>query len=151
MTSPAASVDDRIIDRIIGREGGYLDDPFGGPTKYGITQLTLTKWRGRPCTADDVQNMPESEARAIYLAWYVKPFDDVAGIVREQVIDIGVNSGAQAARTILALARALHPAMEPNTAIALERIKFYARQVKACPAKAKDLPGWVNRAIEFVA
>ena len=34
---------DEIIDDILRREGGYVDHPLdrGGPTNFGITQITL--------------------------------------------------------------------------------------------------------------
>jgi|GEM_PF-4548155 len=51
-----------LIDRLIDREGGFVDHPAdrGGPTKYGITLRTLSKWRGYPCSREDVEAMPRS-------------------------------------------------------------------------------------------
>jgi len=39
-----------VIYDLIEREGGFSNHPAdkGGPTKYGITQQTLSEWRGVP-------------------------------------------------------------------------------------------------------
>lgn len=146
------ATDEQILDAIIGREGGYVDDPIdrGGPTKYGITQATLTTWRGRYCTPEDVRGLSEDEAREIYRRRYLEPFKDADPDVRAQLIDIAVTSGVSRAKAIQALASALHPKLSPNTAIALERIKAFGRLVQVNPAQARFLAGWINRAAEFI-
>lgn len=55
-------------------EGGFsnrsrADDP-GGPTNFGITQATLSAWRGHAASTDDVRRLGRAEAKAIYRAWY---------------------------------------------------------------------------------
>jgi lysozyme family protein len=91
-----------IIDDVLRREGGakYTNLPgdSGGPTKYGITLNTLSKWRKKPCVAEDVQALAEAEARHIYTAryWYEPGFDQVAPVsaeVAEELMDTGVNMG----------------------------------------------------------
>ncbi len=93
---------DEIIDDVLRREGGdkYTNIPgdSGGPTKYGITLNTLSKWRKKPCTAADVEALTEAEARQIYTAryWYEPGFDRVAPIsseVADELMDTGVNMG----------------------------------------------------------
>lgn len=63
---------DKAFEFTVGIEGGFSDNPNdrGGPTKYGITIETLTKWRKKPCTRADVWALDLSEAKEIYLAWY---------------------------------------------------------------------------------
>jgi lysozyme family protein len=66
--------DEQILDDVLAREGSYTnraDDP-GGPTNYGITQQRLSEWRGRPVTAEDVRELSELEARAIYRHCYIQ-------------------------------------------------------------------------------
>lgn len=100
---------DDIIDSIIDVEGPeYTNHPSdkGGPTKFGITLATLSKWRGRPCTAADVQALTEVEARQIYRSIYiVEPrFDQVATIspaIAHELVDTGVNMGQGVAATSL--------------------------------------------------
>lgn len=96
---------DSIIDEIIRKEGGYVDNPNdkGGPTKYGITLDTLSNWRGKTCTIRDIQDLTVVEAKEIYLSKYIyKPcFDKLPDQIRAQVIDIGVNSGVGTSAILL--------------------------------------------------
>lgn len=65
---------DDLIDEILRKEGGYVDDPddAGGATNFGITQDTLAAWRKHPVTKDDVRNMSVLEAKAIYSQLYIQ-------------------------------------------------------------------------------
>lgn len=90
---------DRMIDKY---EGGYCwdkGDP-GGPTKYGITCYDLAEHRGQKMDsmsrwAPIVQNMPRSEAEAIYKTKYAAHlfFDDLGPGKDCVLLDYGVNSG----------------------------------------------------------
>src|SRR5690606_12109578 len=92
---------DSIIDHIIQVEGhAYTNNPAdrGGPTKYGITQRTLSRVLGHPATAEDVQRLSEADARGIYRKLYVTDpgFDQVAALAPEigfALVDSGVNCG----------------------------------------------------------
>ena len=50
----------------------YTDRPNdrGGPTKFGITLKTLSDYRGKDCTAEDVRELSEAEAKKIYKDLY---------------------------------------------------------------------------------
>ena len=92
---------DSIIDHIIQVEGhAYTNNPAdrGGPTKYGITQRTLSRVLGHPATPEDVQRLSESDARGIYRKLYVTDpgFDRVGALAPEigfELVDAGVNVG----------------------------------------------------------
>lgn len=144
--------DDEIIDAILRREGGYVNDPLdrGGCTNRGITLATLRAWRMRTTvTCEDVRLMPESEARAIYQAIYVKPFAAVDPALKPQLVDIAVLSGVARASALLAMAK--DQADRPvHVQLVIERLKYYAKIVKADPSQAKFFSGWVNRATEFL-
>jgi lysozyme family protein len=144
------TTDDTILDAILRREGGFVHDPVdrGSCTNMGITLRTLGDWRGTPVTCDDVRKLSEQEARDIYRARYLAPFVGVDPDLKPQVVDIAVNSGVLRARTLLALA--LQSPKPPNTALAIERLKFYARIVAADPTQSKFLKGWIARACEFI-
>lgn len=162
---------DKILDAIIAREGGWVDHSLdrGGPTKYGITQRTLSEWRGAPATAEDVRSLEESEARQIYRSEYVeKPgFADLlhAGL-QELLVDMAVNHGPD--RAIKSLQKALGVAVDgvlgpvSKAAIAAypvrvvyrgllaERIRLYGRIISNDHTQAVFASGWLNRAAEFV-
>lgn len=101
---------DTLITKAMRREGWdeYTDhdDDSGGPTKFGITLATLSRYRGEPCTAEDVQALDEAEARRIYLAdfWTGPGFADVLPLSRkiaEELFDTGINMGPETAVTFL--------------------------------------------------
>ena len=81
----------------LGEEGGYSDNPRdpGGPTKYGITQATLSHWRGVPASAYDVINLTTAEASAISRALYWNAMNCAAlpPGVDLMTFDFGVNAG----------------------------------------------------------
>ena len=53
----------------------YTDNPgdLGGATKHGVTQRTLSAYRGKPVTKLDVRNLTETEARKIYWSMFWIP------------------------------------------------------------------------------
>lgn len=59
---------DNFFNHIIKVEGEFVNHPMdrGGPTKYGITFKTLSTYRGRGVTVDDVGFLTEVEAKKIY-------------------------------------------------------------------------------------
>lgn len=60
------------VERVLKREKGYVDDPNdnGGATNLGITISTLSQYRGRSCTKEDVRNLTVEEAKLIYKKFY---------------------------------------------------------------------------------
>ena len=108
---------DRAIAIVLVNEGGsrYTDpstatpnNPIasdrGGPTRYGITLATLSAWRKKPVTNNDVRMLTETEARDIYLNNYWKPLrcnEYGNQAVATAVVDAGVVSGiSNAARQL---------------------------------------------------
>lgn len=99
---------DEALAVVLDHEGGYVNHPNdpGGPTNRGITQATLTAWRGKDATADDVAHLSTSETRDIYRARYWLP---VYGRVADQtlgtkVFDMAVNMGHKQAHRIVQVA-----------------------------------------------
>lgn len=94
--------EDVIIDAIVGREAGYVDDPAdrGGATNWGITAKTLGVFRGlgRQATRAEVKALGVGEAKEIYRQMFVTAPGFLPGRfdfdpLRVQLIDFGVNSG----------------------------------------------------------
>jgi lysozyme family protein len=88
----------QIIDEIILREGdAYTNNPAdrGGPTKYGITQATLSAYFGsRQATVEDVQNLTRDQAVEIYQKLYIAPFFPL-GQITPRLLGLLVDSGVQ--------------------------------------------------------
>ena len=95
---------DALIDGVIEREGGYVDNPAdkGGPTCFGITQA-VARANGY---AGAMRQLPREEAAAIYrrLYWLRPKLDAVAersGRIAAELFDTGVNMGPAVAVTFL--------------------------------------------------
>lgn len=161
-----------IIDGILIRESAlYTNHPDdkGGPTMFGITQATLSEWRGHPCTADDVKRLSEREAREIYREQYiVRP--GFLGIENEAVrtltVDCAVNHGVKEA--VLLLQRAARAFTDglfgPNTREAVnrmtagvlyrrlcsQRVRLYGQIITKNPTQSVFAAGWANRVADFI-
>lgn len=83
---------DEVFDRVIGHEGGYVNDPNdpGGETHWGISK------RSYPDV--DIRHLTRDGARAIYRRdfWQRIP-ETLSDGIRYQVFDFAVNSGVQTA------------------------------------------------------
>lgn len=164
--------DEDIIDQIVKHEGAAYTNVVGdrgGPTKYGITQATLSADRGKPVMAEDVANLTEAEARDIYRRRYVVApgFDKIADTsLRAVLVDWGVNSGPGVA--VRGLQRILKTPVDgvigPITLLALPhldqrrlylqvcamRVRFYGMLVTHDPTQAKFAEGWADRIADFI-
>lgn len=161
----------QIIDELLVREGGYSDRKAdrGGPTKYGITQQTLSDWRGQPCSKEDVKNLTVGEARAILYKKYIEEPGYLIitdSLLLDLVVDCAVNHGPRRATRLLqrALGVAEDGNIGPKTLKALEslsphaayvrilaeRVRVYGRIITDRPSQAANAAGWLNRAASFI-
>lgn len=172
MSQSTTSVVNALIDAILVREGDRYTNRAadrGGPTKYGITQATLAKYRGHPVSAADVAALTEAEARAIYLRAYIDDpeFDHIDDAhLRGLLVDSGVQHGP--ARAVRWVQRAvgvkvdgvLGPislgAINIANAITLymrvlaRRVRFYGEIISADHTQAENAAGWANRVAAFI-
>lgn len=95
---------DAMIDALIGREGGYVNNraDLGGPTIWGITQQVARSFG----YAGDMKAMPRATAVTIYRKryWLATSLDKVAQRYPElatELFDIAVNMGTAIAGTFL--------------------------------------------------
>jgi lysozyme family protein len=95
---------DGLVDALIEREGGFVDNPAdkGGPTCFGITQA-VARAHGY---AGPMRLLPREEAAAIYrrLYWTRPRLDEVARRserIAAELFDTGVNMGPAVAITFL--------------------------------------------------
>lgn len=170
---------DKMIDDILRREGGFVDNPNdrGGPTKYGITIGTLSRYIGRAALRSEVENLSEDVARDIYERnYYIAPrIDRLPEQIQPFIFDCAVNHGPrQAIRFVQSVCNqagytpslTVDGAMGPNTrkgaewaekemgniflkALIEERRNFYYAIVEARPSQEIFLKGWLNRVNEF--
>lgn len=88
---------DKAVAFTLQSEGGYVDDKrdSGGATNRGITIHTLSNWRGKTVSKDDVKALTEAEAMAIYKAnyWTATHCDALPLPIACIVFDSAVNSG----------------------------------------------------------
>jgi lysozyme family protein len=82
---------DQAFDRLIGHEGGYVNDPNdpGGETNWGISK------RSYPDV--DIKNLTKEGAKAIYYRDFWAPLGNTPDAVKFQAFDFAVNSGIQTA------------------------------------------------------
>ena len=172
--------DDPIGNIVLKHEGGFVNDPAdrGGATNLGITQATLSEWRGHQVSVDDVRNLTEGEAREIYETNYLKrPKIDWLDFPYPQVfvMDMAVNHGP--GRAIKILQKTINKAgfgpigvdggMGPMTrdaahqaqsemgpyfqnAMVEERKAFYEAIMARDPSQERFRRGWMRRADSFL-
>lgn len=172
-----------MITELIDREGReYTDhaEDRGGPTKFGITQATLARWRGRAVAPEDVRDMEEPEARAIYRHEYL--IEPKLHLIQDPYVlvlafDCSVHHGPHRAvqwvqkaagvlddgifgsRTEVAV-NTMDPVRLYNRLLA-RRVRFFGEVIAHDPERkratkdgyklqAKFASGWLNRAAEFI-
>ena len=95
---------DRIINEIIDREGGFVDNPSdsGGPTKYGVTEevARICGFKGH------MRDLPRSMAFDLYGMRYwdalkLDNIEKVSPIIGEELADQAVNMGIGRAGSFL--------------------------------------------------
>lgn len=100
---------DQIADEIIGREGGFVDDPDdpGGATKFGVTIHALRRL-GLDLTGDgavteaDVRVLSRDRARQIFVDHYFHAprISTLPTVLHATVFDMQVNAGHQAVKLL---------------------------------------------------
>ena len=96
-----------IVSDLLESEGGFAHrsrkaDP-GGPTNFGITQRTLSAWRGQSVSVQEVRSMERAEAVDIFRAqyWDAVKGDKMPSGLDYALFDFAVNSGpARAIKTL---------------------------------------------------
>jgi len=95
---------DALVEALIDREGGYVNNPAdkGGPTCFGISQA-VARAQGY---AGSMRQLPRDEAAAIYkrLYWSRPRLDAIAGRsqrIAAELFDTGVNMGPAVAIAFL--------------------------------------------------
>jgi len=160
-----------LINRVIEREGGYVNHPAdrGGATKFGITQGTLDAWLNDEHTKD-VVHLTLDEARQIYQTkyWDVPGFYklDVGPRTTELLFDTAVHSGPVQAVKLLQgvldvkrdgligpITRGAAQEYEDRRLFVLllaKRYEFLANLVAVDPSQSVFMRGWIKRLNELL-
>jgi lysozyme family protein len=169
-----------ILKKTLVEEGTWSDDAddAGGATMMGITQDTLSSYRGYTVSVDEVRNLSRDEAISIYQSeYYTGPkINLLPDVLQGPVFDWGVNSGPGTAIlhlqqlvddagvvahinvdggigsfTLTAVKQTLAAMGDKTMVNAYEdsRQAFYQSIVDRNPSQAKFLAGWTNRANAF--
>ncbi|WP_170412933.1 holin-associated N-acetylmuramidase [Ruegeria atlantica] len=125
----------QIATDIVGREGGFVDDPDdpGGATKFGVTVHTMRRL-GLDLSGDgvvdrvDVRRLSKAQAIDIFVRHYFElpRLALLPAIIQPSVFDMYVNAGAQAVRILQRLLRemrfnvAVDGVVGPQTVLACE-------------------------------
>ena len=168
-----------MINQILVKEGGYVNHPAdrGGPTNFGITQKTLSRYLEVAVTAEMVKALDVETARDIYeLNYYRVPrIDKLPPPIQPFLFDSAVNHGPR--RAIKFLQEVCNDAgygplvvdglMGPKSkaqayaclqelgdwmlvALVEERQMFYADIVTNDASQNVFLKGWLARARSFL-
>lgn len=144
-----AITSEQIVKDILAREGAeFTDNPTdaGGPTKWGITLTTLRQVHPS-ATVDDLRNLTEDGATAVYQQLYVAPFTKYANgdsAFLALLVDSAVQHGVTRVRGWLLAGPATY------AGILATRIKFYGQIVVHTPSQLTFLDGWLNRVTQFI-
>lgn len=170
---------EQLITDVLKKEGGYVDHPAdrGGPTKFGITQATLSRFLEKAATVEEVKALDIATAHDIYeLRYYRAPrIDKLPDAIQPFVFDCAVNHGPR--RAIRFVQRVCNDAgfgplaedgqMGPKTkavanscyetlqdwmlvALVQERQMFYGNIVAHDESQRVFLKGWLARARSFL-
>ncbi len=144
---------DVVFDRLIGNEGGYVNDPKdpGGETNWGISKRSYPDL--------DIKALTRDQAKAIYLRdfWQRGHMDEYDPAIAFQIFDFAVNSGIDTAlRKLQAAVRVADDGhIGPVTVAAIKAMSVtdlimrFAAQRLRFMTKLRNWPqagaGWVNR------
>ena len=161
-----------IVYGVIQREGGFVNNPAdrGGPTKYGITLKTLSRFKGDVATVDEVVNLTRDEAFEIYKWLYVYDpgYDQIRDpALLEAVVDAAVHSGTRTATKWLQKGlgitadgvigpitrdNILHirDARRVRMKVLAERLRHLGDLITEDPTQATFARGWMNRLARLI-
>lgn len=136
-----------IAEEIVGREGGYVNDPDdpGGATNWGVTIHTMRRLGldltgdGRVTTAD-VKRLTKAQATDIFIKHYFNR-PGIAGLPRvlqASVFDMYVNAGGNAVKILQRLLRDMGHGVSVDGAIGPKTQSAAEAAFKAAPTYIAD-------------
>jgi lysozyme family protein len=147
-----------IAKEIVGREGGFVDDPYdpGGATNYGVTIHTLRRLgldidRDGDVDVDDVRALSRDQAVQIFIEHYHdRPrIARLPDTLRASVFDMYVNAGANAVKILQRLLREMGETVDVDGVIGPQTAAAAARASEAAPDHIADAYGIARRNYYF--
>jgi len=144
----------QIAREIVGREGGFVNDPDdpGGATKYGVALGTLRRLKldltgdGRVGVAD-VRALTQAQAEEIFVEhYYTRPgIDRLPAMLRASVFDMYVNAGGNAVKILQRLLREMGQTLAVDGAIGPVTVAAAEAAAQAAPDHIADAYGIARR------
>ena len=144
----------QIAEEIVGREGGYVNDPDdpGGATNHGVTIGTLRRLgidvnRDTRIDVADVKALSRKQAVEIYLKHYYEG-PGIAALpeaLQASVFDMYVNAGGNAVKILQRLLTDMGFPCDPDGAIGPQTIRAAQMAYEAAPSHLPDAYGIARR------
>ncbi len=145
---------EEIATEIVGREGGFVNDPDdpGGATKYGVTIHTMRRL-GIDLTGDgqvtnaDVRRLTRDKAIEIYVEHYFRR-PGLGGLpeqLQPSVFDMYVNAGGNAIRVLQRLLNDMGEQLTVDGALGPMTLAAAHRAAEAAPGHIADAYGIARR------
>lgn len=160
-----------VLAVVLMHEGSHFTDipeDRGGPTKYGVTQEALSKYRNKPVSAEDVKNLTEAEAAEVFRMNYWNKMNldlvkrrNIALLIMDMGVLRGVGSVKDVQKILVSMGHnvVIDGRMGPKTAEALNQVnewqfcraylqrcqKHFASIVAQNQTQRKFIMGWINR------
>ncbi|MEL6377330.1 MAG: holin-associated N-acetylmuramidase [Pseudomonadota bacterium] len=149
---------DSLIDHVLRREGGYVNDPDdpGGATKYGITIHTMRRFGvdvdgNGVVDIRDVKALPVDTARDIYKREYFEGprIDELPEQLQASVFDMFVNAGGNAIKILQRLLNSMGQAVSVDGALGPQTIGAAHVASDSAPDHIADAYGIARRNYYF--
>jgi len=144
----------KLADQIVGREGGFVNDPNdpGGATNFGVTIHTMRRL-GLDLTGDgrvteaDVRALTRQQAVDIFVNhYYHRPrIDALPAVLQPSVFDMYVNAGANAVRILQRLLNQMGQQVTVDGMIGPQTARATAAAASAAPDHIADAYGIARR------
>jgi len=147
-----------IAREIIGREGGYVNDPDdpGGATNFGVTIHTMRRLgldldRDGDVDARDVQQLTRAQAEEIFVEHYFhRPrIARLPEVLQASVFDMYVNAGGNAVKILQRMLREMGHDVAVDGAIGPQTERAAHAAARAAPDHIGDAYGIARRSYYF--
>ena len=147
-----------IVKVIVGREGGYVNDPDdpGGATNFGVTIHTMRRLgldldRDGDIDNADVRGLTRAQAEEIFVRHYfhLPRIAMLPDPLQASVFDMYVNAGGNAVKILQRLLRDMGQAVDVDGVIGPQTVAAARAAARAAPGHIADAYGIARRNYYF--